>query len=175
MRAPASSSEHGRAPILVLGLGNVLLADDGVGSELLDRLREIVGEDPRVELLDGGTQGIALLPHVQGRRMLLILDALALGAAPGTIHVLTDIRQLPGRGGKMAHESNAAQLLAALELIGGRPESVAVVGIEPAEIETRLGLSERVDESVPAATGRAVRVLDAMRDTLEREVVTCTS
>ena len=75
---------RGKAPILVLGVGNALLRDDGVGLRLLSDLsREGLAWDGEVEFLDGGTQGLALLDRIAGRHALLILDAVKLGAARG--------------------------------------------------------------------------------------------
>ena len=158
---PAGS--NGDAPLLVLGLGNILLADDGVGVVMLERLRATVDDaGGAIDWLDGGTQGLALIPWSAGRVALLILDAVALGAEPGTIHVLDDPMSLVASRGITAHESNAGSLIGALELLGERPARVMVVGIEPAEIETRIGLSKPVAASVPRAVLRAERIVAAM-------------
>ena len=77
-------------PILVLGLGNVLLQDDGVGPALLGLLETLHGKDDRVQFVDGGTQGLALLGYLSDRQAVLILDAVALGAEPGSVHVRED-------------------------------------------------------------------------------------
>jgi len=167
----------GHAPILVLGLGNILLGDDGAGRATLERVAaalERVGLDDRIELLDGGTQGLGLLAAVANRRALLILDAVALGARPGTVHVLDGAAAVPVTGGLTAHESSASELLAALALLGERPQHVVVIGIEPAELVTRMGLSAGVEAAVPAAASRALRVLDSMTKSLRAEVASCT-
>ena len=73
-----------RAPLLVLGLGNTLLGDDGLGPALIEQLSQ--EEDrwkDRIEFVDGGTQGLALLGHLSGREVIIIVDALATGAPPG--------------------------------------------------------------------------------------------
>ena len=75
------------APILVLGIGNTLLMDDGVGVLLVEEFRCLSSlPADEVEFLDGGTQGLALLGRMAGRRALVILDAVNLGATPGTVH-----------------------------------------------------------------------------------------
>ncbi|MHC5024562.1 MAG: hydrogenase maturation protease [Planctomycetota bacterium] len=170
---PTDPFESPPAPILVLALGNLLLHDDGVGLALLERLRPVAEPDPRVELLDGGTQGIALLPRLAGRHSVLILDAVALGADPGTIHVIADARSARPDRGRTAHESNAGDLIAAAELIGDCPERLAVVGIEPKSIRTSVGLSEVVGRAVPDAVQEARRCLANLIESLE--LVTCTS
>jgi hydrogenase maturation protease len=138
----------------VLGLGNPLLRDDGVGLCLLEALA--VHAAPwggRVELVDGGTQGLALLGRIAGRRALLLLDAIALGAWPGTVHRMDAAAalQLASTPGATAHEGGAGTLLAVCDLIGDLPGAVAVLGIEPAEVATGIGLSPPVRAALPKA------------------------
>src|SRR5450756_627755 len=77
-----------RAPILVLGLGNLLLSDDAAGLQLHAALLAERGATDQVEFVDGGTQGLALLHYLANRRAVLVLDAVGLGAEPGSVHVL---------------------------------------------------------------------------------------
>jgi hydrogenase maturation protease len=142
------------APVLVLGVGNSLLRDDGVGLRLLSELSRESGEwGGEVEFLDGGTQGLALLGRIAGRRGLLILDAVKTGAEPGAVHVLRSWRQV-GERASTAHESNVSELLAVSALMGDCPEEVVIVGIEPGRIATGTELSEPVN----GARGRALAV-----------------
>jgi hydrogenase maturation protease len=155
---PGSADRH-RPEILVLGLGNQLLRDDGVGLELLRRLESRFGSDPSLEFVDGGTLGIALLPYLERRRAIVILDAVALGAAPGSIHVLDDPSIASAPRGVGAHGGNASELLAVADLLGDLPPRVLVIGIEPAEIRTGLGLSKAVVAALPEACDAAGRAL----------------
>jgi hydrogenase maturation protease len=148
--------------VLVLGLGNLLLRDDSVGLELLWRLEADTASSDGVEFLDGGTQGIALLPWVAGRRALLILDAIALGEPPGTVHVHEGPDLPQARPGLTAHEGNAGELLATAQLIGDLPEAIHLVGIEPDEIRTGTGLSPAVARAVPRGVKAARRVLEEL-------------
>lgn len=146
---------RGKAPVLVLGVGNALLRDDGVGLRLLaDLSRDGHAWHGEVEFLDGGTQGLALLDRIAGRRALLILDAVKLGAAPGTIHVLRRWRDRVARS-STSHESNVSELLAVSSLLGECPENVAIVGIEPHRIATGLELSDMVAQALPQAVEAA--------------------
>ena len=151
-----------RAPILALGLGNLLLTDDGAGLTLLQQLQESRDWGPEVEFIDGGTRGIVLLGYLEDRRALLVLDAMALGDAPGAVRVIEGYEEFlhmasaPGS----AHEGNALQLLQSAYLLGTAPAKVAVVGIAPAELETSIGLSERVKAALPAALREAERLLN---------------
>jgi hydrogenase maturation protease len=152
---PDSVLEEKRAPILVLGLGNMLLSDDGVGPALLNHLADSGARwKDLVEFVDGGTQGLALLGHLTGRRALIIVDALKRGAAPGTVHRLTlpELREVsPGRASS-GHESNAGELLAAAQLLDELPDRLFVVGVEPEKIATGFGLSESVRQALPSAS-----------------------
>jgi hydrogenase maturation protease len=165
-----------RAPVLVLGLGNMLLQDDGVGLQLLESLRVVHGEDPRVDFVDGGTQGISLLPLLCERHSVLVLDAVQQGAPSGTVHRLDDARARAPRGhagaNGGAHEMNAGDLLAAAELLGDLPARVALVGIEPEHMRTGIGLSPAVRQGLSAATA-AAHV--ALRSLLVAEVSACTN
>ncbi len=153
-----------RAPILVLGLGNLLLSDDAAGLHLEAALAAERGASAQVEFVDGGTQGLALLHYLAKRRAILVLDAVGLGAEPGSVHVLRGpaIDGLRMRRSTTAHEGNALELLATARLLGDVAEEIVVVGVEPARIATGIGLSPQVEAALPAAMGRARAVLEAM-------------
>ena len=157
-----SEEEEGpaRAPILVLGLGNPLLKDDGAGLRLLAQL-EGESEWRGIEFVDGGTQGIALLSLLDERRAVVLLDAVGLGAAAGTVHVLTGEEVLLTRPLRTstAHEGNASELLMLARLLGQLPECVTVVGVEPGEVKTGIGLTPGVEGALPSALERARAVL----------------
>jgi hydrogenase maturation protease len=148
-------------PILVLGLGNLLLSDDGVGLRLLEELQGSGDWGPKVEFVDGGTRGTALLAYLQGRAALLILDAVALGGGPGAVHVLRDeeVYSLRSRVAATAHEGNALQLLRTARLLGDHPAKVAVVGVEPEVMETNIGLSPAVEAALQQAVETARGIL----------------
>lgn len=148
--------------MLVLGVGNILLRDDGVGLELLRLLGDSGVKDESVELLDGGTQGLALLPRLEGRRCLLVLDAVARGEAPGTVHVLDDPPVRRSGPVPAPHGGNADDLLNAARLIGTLPPHVCVVGVEPAVVRTGLELSIDVHNALPAALAAARGALDRL-------------
>ena len=154
-------SEANVAPVLVLGVGNTLLGDDGVGVHLVNRMsswaREWHGE---VELLEGGTQGLALLGSIAGRGALVLLDAVALGSAPGTVHLRQDLEVLElSYRSTTAHEGNAGELITAALLLGDLPARIRLVGIEPACMNSGTGLSDAVKRAVPAALQAARRAV----------------
>lgn len=156
------NSDPIRPPVLVFGVGNTLLRDDAVGLIVLSELERHQDKwGPDVEFLDGGTQGLALLDWLAGRDALLILDAVKLGAEPGTVHVLQKWDRAAVRA-STAHESNVAELLEASALLGELPELVTIVGIEPQRVETGIGLSPAVRGAVSRAVEAATAAITEM-------------
>ncbi len=142
------------APVLLLALGNPLMSDDGAGQELLSSLEsEAPSWGHRVEFMDGGTQGLALLGKFEGRKSVVFLDAIRLGDKAGAVHLLQgdDLMRLGRRSATTAHEGSAPQILAALQLLGEVPTDVAMVGIEPELIQTGMGLSASVQAGLGVA------------------------
>lgn len=152
----------------MLGLGNLLLTDEGVGLTLLERLQKSRDWGDRVEFVDGGTRGLVLLGFLEQRKALLILDAMGLGDPPGDVRVLEGYEEFlhlasaPGS----AHEGNALQLLQSAYLIGAAPPRLAVVGIAPAVLQTGIGLSDIVTRAVPDALQQAERLLTKFLETV---------
>lgn len=147
-----------RSGATVLGIGNPLMGDDGVGITLLEELMAL-GLEQEVEFVDGGTIGMSLLPLVLDAGSLLVLDAVA-GPEPGTvIHLTGD--QLPRllRMKLSPHQVGLLDVLAGARLLGSEPSRIAVVGVVPAFVDLRLGLSPQVEAAVPQALQLARRVL----------------
>lgn len=171
-----SEREETPAPVLVLGLGNLLLRDDAVGLRLLALLEERHGADARLQFVDGGTQGLALVSLLAGRRAVLMLDAVRCGDPAGTVqHVVDAFDRSPrGHAGAAggAHQLNAGDLLLATQLLGSVPGRATVVGIEPAIVRTGIGLTAAVEAALPEALALAERVLASL---LATEGAVCTN
>lgn len=165
-RSPGSAaSGPGDRPPLVLGIGNLLLGDDAVGLALLEELGLDADERmPGVELVDGGTQGIALLGVMSGRPWMLLLDAVSHGGAPGTVYTLTGAEALAMHfvTAGTAHEGGAGSLLALATLTGDLPGRIMVVGVEPEIVRTGLGLSAVVRGALAEAIAAARREIVRM-------------
>lgn len=147
-----------RTGATILGIGNPLMCDDGVGITLLEELMALDLEQ-EVEFVDGGTIGMSLLPLVLDADSLLVLDAIS-DSIPGTvIHLGGD--QLPRllRMKLSPHQVGLLDVLAGARLLGAEPSRIAVVGIAPACVDMRLGLSPEVKAAVPQALQLARRVL----------------
>jgi hydrogenase maturation protease len=134
---------------LVLGLGNPIMGDDGVGIAALRALQEEWELPPDVELVDGGTWGMNLLPLIESAGRLILLDAINSGVSPGTLTVL-ERHQLPRYFAfKLSpHQIDLREVLAVAELRGALPERLVALGIQPARVEMGTALSPRVAASV---------------------------
>jgi len=171
MKSNAGDSLWDRPPILVLGLGNSLLGDDGLGPTLIEQfLRDLEGWreagrwKDRIEFLDGGTQGLALLGHLSDREAIIIVDAVAMGAPPGTTRLLnvSEVFQMGVKAAGSCHEGNASELLAVAEVLDELPDRVFVVGVEPEKIATGYGLSEPVRRALPIVANRVRELLSEL-------------
>jgi len=127
---------------LVLGLGNPLMGDDGVGVEALQFLEERYIVPPAVDLVDGGTMGLYLLDRVAGYERLLVVDSVAASQSPGTVlHLRGDEVQAVFGACLSPHQAGVSDLLAALTLLERRPKEVVAIGMVPACLNVGLGLS----------------------------------
>ncbi|MDJ0710525.1 MAG: hydrogenase maturation protease [Woeseiaceae bacterium] len=150
--------------IVVVGIGNSLLTDDGAGIHTLERF-EAANTDESVDCIDGGTVGLALLERLAGLDGLVALDAMKLGKAPGTVTVLLDedmdthLRRQKGS----VHEVGLSDLMDALRLRGELPRHRALIGIEPADMNWGTEPTEPVAAAVPEAAARAQTLVRAWR------------
>lgn len=141
---------------VVLGLGNLIHSDDGVGVHAVQRLQADCRVPADVQLLDGGTLGLTLLNYVSGARRLLVLDAVDIGAPAGTLVRMEgqELRGMPGSGS--VHQLGFADLLAALRITGQEPEEVVVLGIQPGSTDLGTSLSVCVSEALPQVIEAAI-------------------
>jgi len=152
------SISEGGGGTVVIGLGNPIMADDGVGIAALERLRA-AGAPAGVELVDGGTWGMNLLPVIEAAGKLVLMDAIDAGGEPGTLHVLERARIPRYLATKISpHQVDLCDVLALAELRGTLPEDTVAIGLQPARVEMSCELSEavrvRVDDLVAAVTDR---------------------
>jgi len=154
------SADGPRIRALVLGVGNPLMSDDGVGLRILQALRSC--GRPGVEYVDAGTLSLLLLPRVESGDALLVLDAAHFEEVPGAVHALEG-PQMDAflRSSRCSvHEVGLRDLLDAARLTGGLPERRAFVGVQPAEVGWGEFLSPAVEAAVPAAAALASAVLE---------------
>jgi hydrogenase maturation protease len=129
--------------IALIGLGNILMGDEGVGVHAVEALRRRYEFSSDLDLIDGGTLGLDLLPLLEGAEKIFFLDALHLQSDPGTIAVLEDA-EIPSFLGRALsfHQVGLGDLLFASKLIGMKPFKVLLIGIQPEKVEMGLTLSK---------------------------------
>lgn len=134
----------------MLGVGNVLLTDEGIGIRALKELERSFTYSSDVELLDGGTSGIELLRHIRKRDYLIIIDAMKCDQKPGTV-VRVEGDDVPAvfRTRISPHQLGLSDLLAAALLTDELPGNLVLFGVEPENIDIGLDLTETVEASVP--------------------------
>jgi len=149
---------------VVLGLGNILNRDEGVGVHCLEPLRRLRPDCPGLEILDGGVLGLELLPIVESSSHLLVLDAVDARKPPGTVVVL-EAEEIPAYAQiKMSwHQMTFQEVLQLAKVRGHRPEHLHLIGVQPEDISTGSELSPAVRASIPAVLDRVLEVLGRWR------------
>ncbi len=147
---------HGARSLLILGLGNVICGDDGLGVVAAERLRQGWELPAGVEVLDGGTLGLALLAHVTGADDLILLDAIQTGAPAGTLVRLDGDDVGPAVRERLSvHQIGVADLLDALRLLDEVPRRLVLLGLVPETLELGIerspAVEPRIDDLVTAA------------------------
>ncbi|MBK1688727.1 HyaD/HybD family hydrogenase maturation endopeptidase [Rubrivivax gelatinosus] len=123
--------------IVVLGIGNVLWADEGFGVRCVEALDARWTFAPHVSLVDGGTQGLYLVHYVQQATRLLIFDAIDYGLEPGTLKLIEneDVPRFMGAKKMSLHQTGFQEVLSLATLTGRYPQSVLLIGCQPEELE----------------------------------------
>ncbi|HIJ96187.1 MAG TPA: HyaD/HybD family hydrogenase maturation endopeptidase [Desulfuromonadales bacterium] len=132
--------------VLVLGIGNLVMSDDGVGVLVAQRLQREYRFPDNVEVMDGGTLGLDLLPKLENISHLILIDAVETGQKPGSCIRLSG-EELPiALETKVSpHQMGLKDLLAVSELMGHTPREMVLIGIQPGSIEMEIGLTKEVE------------------------------
>lgn len=149
------------ARFVVLGVGNVLMSDEGVGPHAVRALAREYAAAPGVEIIDGGTSAMELLDDMAGADLLVIMDAVRSGAQPGELVRIAgdDVPRFFTR--KLSpHQIGIGDVLACLELMGESPKETVVLGVEPGTLEMGMELSGPVAAAVPALVTQVRGELD---------------
>ena len=146
---------------VVLGLGNVLHADDGAGAQAINRLREDSRVPSDVSLIEGGTLGLELLPYIWDCARLIVIDAIDVGEAPGTLVRMSgeELNSLPGSSS--VHQLGVSDLLVALRILGERQPQVVLLGVQPENTDWSSELSSEVAPTINSLADAAIRELQA--------------
>ena len=137
-------------PLLILGLGNVLLGDDGVGAAAIARLLEGYRVPQGARVLDGGTLGLSLLPYLQEAETVMLVDAIRSDAPPGSLVRLDGDQVAPAVATRLSpHQVGVADLLDCARWLDQYPARLVLHGIVPESMELTLGLSPAVARTMP--------------------------
>ncbi len=152
----------GEIDTLILGIGNVLWADEGFGVRCVETLNARFDFDSNVRLMDGGTQGMFLLPWVSNVSRLLIFDAIDFGLAPGELRIMRDheVPRYMGAKKMSMHQTGFQEVLMSARLLNDRPHQLALIGVQPELLDDYGGsLRKVVRERIPEAVDHACAVL----------------
>lgn len=146
--------------IVVLGVGNILLTDEGLGVHVVEDLKANYNFTPQISLIDGGTMGMELLTYMRGMKKILLVDAVNGGEAPGTIY------EFPHRELEQyftdhisVHEVGMQDILRIRAIQENPLEDAIVIGVEPESLEVGFEPSESVQHALPEVKDRVLRVL----------------
>lgn len=155
--------------LLILGLGNVICGDDGLGVAAVQRLARECELPPGVRALDGGTLGLALLAHVSDADDLLLVDAVRADAPPGTFVRLDGEDVAPAVRERLSvHQIGVADLLDGLRLLDAYPRRLVLLGLVPATLELGFGCSPPVAARLDELVDRVVAEARALGHPLRR-------
>ena len=134
---------------LILGLGNILLGDEGVGVRVVERLLDLYHFPEGTQVLDGGTLALDLLPFVEDADRMVVIDAVDMRAEPGTVVRITDDEVPTFLSVKVSpHQMGLADILSAARLRGLSPSELVLWGVQPEAMDTTLELSPPVAAQV---------------------------
>ncbi len=149
---------------LVLGIGNVLWADEGFGVRAVETLHARYCFPFEVRVMDGGTQGMFLLPYVCAASKLLIFDAIDFGLTPGELRLIKDddVPQYLGAKKISMHQTGFQEVLASAKLMDKYPSRLALIGVQPEELDDYGGsLRPKIKARIPQAIDLSITVLKA--------------
>jgi hydrogenase maturation protease len=142
-------------PIIVIGLGNPLMADEGIGTVLVDELSKLAqtGKLPSddIEYYDGGCGGMYLLHVIAERKKVILIDCCVMDTEPGTIRRFTpdDVTSVKQMAHLSLHEVDILKVIELAKQIGSCPDDIVIFGIEPVSITQQMHLNPPLQEQIP--------------------------
>ena len=148
----------------ILGVGNLLLGDEGFGVHVINRLQERYRFPANVELLDGGTAGIMLSPFIEDKDILFVIDVVSLDAEPGSIHLFghEDVCSGNIQTRMSPHQVGLLEILDLCRLREKAPQQIEMITVVPADLSTRIGLSKPLAAAVDTVIALLFRKLQKM-------------
>ncbi len=157
------NNQSAKRPVVVLGLGNPLMADEGAGVSLIEQLAERAAEYPAVDFIDAGTGGLAILHHIEGRRKAILIDCAFMDEPPGTIRRFTpdEVRSTKVLAHQSLHELDLMRVIAMAHELGQAPQEIVIFGIQPERIEMGQHLSPTLADKMDEYVSTILRELEA--------------
>jgi hydrogenase maturation protease len=147
-------------PILLLGIGNILLKDEGVGVHTANRMMEMA-LPPDVEVMDGGTMGMNLLFYIEGRKKVIIIDTVLVGDPPGTIYRFTEESLVDNKPMlRTAHSVDITDVINTAMMLGTKPDEIIFIGIEPESLDEGLEMTPTIEKRVPVLIKMVMKELE---------------
>jgi hydrogenase maturation protease len=139
-----------RNDVVVIGLGNLLLSDEGIGIHLIRRLSERQDKFPLVEFIDAGTGGMNVLHLIANRKKAVIIDCAKMGKKPGTIKQFepADVQTIKKLTHFSLHEADILRIIELSRQLGECPNQIAIFGIEPESLELGQNLSKTLSDRI---------------------------
>lgn len=158
-----ADGDPGAYDTLILGIGNILWADEGFGIRAIEELHARYAFADDVRIMDGGTQGIFLLPWVRNAKRLLIFDAIDFGLAPATLKIMSgdEVPRFMGAKKVSMHQAGFQEVLSSAVLTGDLPEQLVLIGVQPELLDDYGGsLRPSVKAQIEPAIQAALKILD---------------
>ena len=151
-----------RQRVTILGVGNTLLADEGIGVHVIRHLQRADGLCGGIELIDGGTLSFNLVPAIEATGCLIVVDAANFGGVPGSVRCFVggDLDQFLGSSKHTAHEVGLRELLDKARLDGHLPARRALIGVQPQRVDWGETPTKLVAAALPHVADLAIRLAD---------------
>ena len=143
---PPGEAKH----VLILGLGNSLLGDEGIGVRVVEEMRQL--ELPNgVSIVEGGTRGLGLIGLMDGYQRVIVVDAADMGRPPGHVVRFTpsEVEFKTVEGPLSLHQIGLGEVLALAKALESAPAELVIIGVQPSRIEAGVGLSPEVEGTIP--------------------------
>lgn len=151
--------------ITVIGIGNILLQDEGFGVHAIRKLMEVV-KDPDINLIDGGTLGLDLLYFLEDTKNLIVIDAIIGTKKPGEIYRFEgeEIRKHYLKNKLSAHEIGFSEVLALLDLMGKSiPGKMVLIGAQPKSFDVSLEMSEELSKALDNIVDLTIKEIESIK------------
>jgi hydrogenase maturation protease len=133
--------------ITILGLGNILMQDEGIGVHIANLLDKTYRFEPEIRIIDGGTTGTDLLPYFEDSNKVLIIDAVNFEKHPGYIEIIENDDILATITAKISlHHLGLSDILSVIKLLDIQPAEICLVGVQPSSIEVGLEMSDEINK-----------------------------